>query len=207
MNLLQTAHLKRDRISLDDFEELHLTKPEDEKWELIDGMLVRGMIGARVEHHYIVDNIGNALSDHLRRTGLPCRVFRESFFLKRREDDLAALPDIMVHCGKVAPGATSVSDPVVLLEVVSPGSEGKDRVTKRIAYQRLPSLQHYVLVERDRPFVDHYIRTADGWRGEVALEAFDSLLRLAAIGFEISLAEIYRDVLPIATPDPNAPAP
>jgi hypothetical protein len=38
---------KAERISLDDFEELLLDRPEDEKWELIDGVLVKGMVGAR----------------------------------------------------------------------------------------------------------------------------------------------------------------
>jgi Uma2 family endonuclease len=82
-----------------------------------------------------------------------------------------------------------------LFEVVSPGSEGKDRLIKRIAYQRLPSLQHYVLVERDRPYIDHYVRAADGWRGEVPLETLDAILKLPAIDFEMAVSEIYRDVL------------
>jgi hypothetical protein len=55
-----------------------------------------------------------------------------------------------------------------------------------------------VLVERDRRFIDHYISTAEGWRGEVPLEALDGVLRLAAIDFEMPVAVIYRDVL--ATP-------
>jgi Uma2 family endonuclease len=189
---------KAERMSLDDFEELLFDRPEDEKWELIDGVLVKGMVGARVEHHIIIDNIGYALRSHFERNRLPCRVFRESFFLKKRENDLAALPDVMVRCGKIEPGATSIDDPIVLFEVVSPGSEGKDRLIKRIAYQRLPSLQHYVLVERDRPFIDHYIRTADGWRGEVPLETLDAVLKLPAIEFEMAVAEIYRDVITAA---------
>ena len=176
---------KSERMSLDDFEELLLNRPEDEKWELIDGVLVKGMVGARVEHHIIISNIDYALHDHFKRNGI----------LKKRENDLAALPDVMVRCGKIEPGATSVEDPIVLFEVVSPGSEGKDRLIKRIAYQKLPSLKHYVLVERDRPFIDHYIRTPEGWRGEVPLETLDAVLRLDAIEFEMPVAEIYRDVI------------
>jgi Uma2 family endonuclease len=69
-------------------------------------------------------------------------------------------------------------------------------MAKRIAYQKLPSLKHYVLFERDQVLVDHYVRRDDGWHGEPPLEALDGVLRLAAIGFEASLAEIYRDVIP-----------
>ena len=50
-------------------------------------------------------------------------------------------------------------------------------------------------VERDRPFIDHYIRTVEGWRGEVPIETLDAVLRLSAIEFEMPVAEIYRDVM------------
>jgi hypothetical protein len=108
---MNSAIRNAERMSLDDLEELLLNRPEDEKWELIDGVLVKGMVGARVEHHIIVDNIGYALRGHFERNRMPCRSFRESFFLKKRENDLAALPDVMARCGKIEPGATSVDDP------------------------------------------------------------------------------------------------
>ncbi|MGH6815655.1 MAG: Uma2 family endonuclease [Hyphomicrobiaceae bacterium] len=184
-----------ERMSLDDFEELLLEKPENEKWELIDGRVYRGMVGARWEHHVIVDNIGLAIGQHLRQTKRPCRVFRETFYLKKQSDDLAALPDIMIRCGARLPGVTSIDDPVILFEVVSPGSEAKDRMTKRLAYQKLPSLTQYVLVARDSLFVDVYRRTREGWRGDVPLERLDDVLTLPAIEFELTLAEIYRDVI------------
>jgi Uma2 family endonuclease len=94
------------------------------------------------------------------------------------------------------PKPERISLRVVLSEDVSPGSEGKDRLIKRIAYQRLPSLKNYVLVERDRPFIDHYIRPPEGWRGELPLETLDEVLKLLAIELEMPVGEIYRDVMP-----------
>jgi len=52
-----------------------------------------------------------------------------------------------------------------------------------------------VLVARDHVFIDVYRRTSDGWRGDVALESLDGVLTMPAIEFEITLAEIYRDVI------------
>ncbi len=183
-------------MSLDDFEELLADKPAHEKWELINGRVIRGMVGARWEHHIIIDNMGYALTDHLRKIGKPCRVFRETFFLKDRSQDLAALSDLMVRCGKPAPGKTSFDDPLILVEVVSPGSEARDRLEKRVAYQQLPTLQAYVLVNRDRPHVEVLERRADGFFAVDPLTTLDAALVLPAIDFTMSLASIYHDVLP-----------
>jgi Uma2 family endonuclease len=192
MDILPT---KADRVTLADFEEMLADKPDDEKWELIDGRVYKSMVGAAWEHHVIIANIDHAISPHLRATGLPCRVFRESFYLKKDFDDLAALPDVMVRCGPLKPGQTSIDDPLILFEVVSKGSQARDRMSKRVAYQSLPSLQHYILVERDSVLIDHYVRRDDGWYGEPPLETFGATLKLSAIDFDITAAEIYRDVI------------
>lgn len=192
---MNTQRPKIERVSLTDFEEMLADRPEDEKWELIDGHVYKSMVGAAWEHHVIIDNIGLAISNHLRAKGLPCRVFRESFYLKKAFDDLAALPDVMVRCGPMKPGQTSVEDPMILFEVVSKGSQARDRMNKRVAYQRLPSLQHYILVERDSVLIDHYIRRDDGWHGEPPLDALSATLSLAAIDLTLPVAEIYRDVI------------
>lgn len=186
-----------DRVSLADFEEMLADKPEDEKWELIDGHVYKGMVGAVLEHHLIIDNIGLALSNHFRANQMPCRAFRETFYLKKSFDELSALPDVMVRCGPLRPGQTSIDDPLILFEVVSKGSQARDRMTKRVAYQQLPSLQHFILVERDSVLVDHYIRRTDGWHGEPPLDKLAASLHLAAIDLTLPVAEVYRDVIPL----------
>ena len=82
------------------------------------------------------------------------------------------LPDIVVQCGPLPPGATSFSTPRILVEVMSDGSVGRDRVGKWHVCQQLPSLQHSVLVE-----------------------SLDAVFDLSALDVTIPLAEIYRDVL------------
>ena len=196
---MSPAQRKDPRIGIDDFEEMLLMRPENEKWELINGQLIKSMVGARWEHHRIVSNLDRDISDHLDKSGRPCRVFRETFFLKEANADLSALPDIMVHFGKLEPGQTSVDDPLILLEVVSKSSEGRDRFSKRLAYQRLPSLQQYVLVERDEPIIDIYRRTDAGWVGDPPLLGLDGTLELPAIDMKLPVAEIYRSVI-----DPEA---
>ena len=194
MNIYATKKDGLEWMALDDFEEMLPDKPEFEKWELINGRVIRGMVGARWEHHVIIDNLGLAIGLHLREKALPCRVYRESFYLKERKNDLAALPDIMVHCGKPKPGVTSFNDPVILIEVVSPGSEARDRLEKRVAYQQLESLQACVLVARDKPLVEVFERDGKGFLTKQPLTSLDAILQLPTIDFKMTLAEIYRDL-------------
>lgn len=70
--------------------------------------------------------------------------------------DSAMLPDVMVHCGPLPSGATSMNDPTVLVEVMSEGSKARDRFEKWAVYQKLSSLRHYVLVERDRAHIETF---------------------------------------------------
>jgi Uma2 family endonuclease len=188
------AH-KFETMSLDDFEELLLDRPADEKWELIGGRVVRGRVGARWEHNRIIQNIASALLVQLRAKGSNCRPYAETFWLKEKALDLKVFPDVMVRCGPLAPGAAELSDPVVVIEVTSPGSQGRDRVEKWGLYQKLPSVQHYVLITRDRPHVEVFSRSEKGWSGFEVVEGLGGSLSLPAIAFSMALSEIYRDVL------------
>lgn len=182
-------------MSLDDFEEHLADRPENERWELLGGRVVKMMVGARWEHKQIVVNIMVAMANDFRKRGSSCRPFDETFFLKDRGLDLAALPDVMVVCHPLEKGDTSVADPTVLIEVVSPGSEARDRVEKWHLYQALPSLRHYVLVSRDKFHVEVFDRVDGAWSGLRMLDRPEAELALPAIDFTMSLGDIYRDVL------------
>ncbi len=178
-------------MTLDEFEEMLPDKPSDEKWELIGGRVIRMMVGARWEHSKICGNLAFALEAHVRNRRLPCNVFRETFWLKQQAQDLAVFPDIQIHCGPLAPGQSSVDDPVVLAEVVSKGSSFRDRIEKKARYEKLLSVAHIVFVSLDRREVEVLTRKdAVLWESEI-LEA-DATLRLSGLSFEMPVAEIYR---------------
>jgi Uma2 family endonuclease len=182
-------------MSLDDFEELLADKPADERWELIGGRVVRMMVGARWEHNRITQNIATGMMIEFRRRGSDCRPFAETFWLKQRLLDLACFPDVIVKCGPLPPDAASLDDPIVLVEVVSKGSAQRDRWEKWALYQRLPSLRHYMLVERDQFAVDVFDRVEGGFLERPRLSGASEVARLPAIDFEMPLFEIYRDVI------------
>lgn len=182
-------------MSLDDFEELLADKPRGERWELIGGRVVRMMVGARWEHGAIVQNIARHLGNRLDAAGLPCHIFTRTFYMKQRALDAALLPDVMVVCGDLEPGATSTEEPTVLVEVMSAGTQARDRSEKWAVYQRLPSLQHYVLVARDRPAAEVFGRVDGAWSGVRLLEGLDAVLDLPALGVSLTLTEVYHRAL------------
>jgi Uma2 family endonuclease len=181
-------------MSLDDFEERLADKPANEKWELIGGRLVRMMVGARWEHKRIVQNITASLLATFRERKSGCRPYDETFFLKKPELASAVLPDVMVRCGPLAPGATFLDDPVVVFEVLSDGSERRDRTEKWTIYRQLPSLRHYVLVDRDSPVVEVRSRRGDEWSELRVLDRLEATVDLPAIDISLPLAVIYEDV-------------
>jgi Uma2 family endonuclease len=184
---------QHETMSLDDFEELLLDKPENEKWELIGGRVVRGMVGARWEHKQIVLNLTLAINNRLRESRSRCRAYDETFWLKEKSLDLGVFPDLMVFCNKLDPGDIATSQPVVLIEVLSAGSEARDRFEKWGLYQQLPSLRHHVLVDRDRMHVEVFSRGEAEWEGFRSLQTAKARLELPAIDFALPLADIYWD--------------
>jgi Uma2 family endonuclease len=94
-----------------------------------------------------------------------------------------------VRCGEQRGDPYFKTDPVVIAEVLSPGTQRHDRGDKRLAYSRLPTLKHYVLIAQDRMQVELY--APGDYRNCQRYERPEEQLRLEAIGFSITLAELY----------------
>ena len=182
-------------MSLDDFDELLADAPEDERWELISGRVVRMMVGARWEHNRIVNNLSEGLNRRLRDLGSPCRTLTETFRVKDEVSPSSLLPDILVYCRRPPAGATFLSDATIVVEVMSKGTARRNREDKWAVYQTLPSLRHYVLVTRDSPHVETIDRVDGEWSAFRIADGLAACLALPGLGLEVPLAEIYADVL------------
>lgn len=99
-------------------------------------------------------------------------------------------PDVMVVCSPVEPSADQVRDPVVIVEVLSRTTGDRDRGAKWIAYRELPPLQHYVLIDQSRRFVEVYSRDGAGWSLTLYAPPLQTV-PLPTIGVELELEEIY----------------
>lgn len=151
---------------------------------------VFAMSGATTRHNLLVLNLARKLHDAARTHG--CRVFSEAVKL-RAAVDRVYYPDVVVACGPAAEVELIIEEPSVVVEVISPGTRGIDRREKLDAYQRIPSLRMYLIVERRWRNVIAYQRDATGewFRDEVE---GDGEIMVSPIQARLTLDEIYDDV-------------
>jgi Uma2 family endonuclease len=151
---------------------------------------VFAMSGATARHNLIISNLIQGLRSAARKRG--CRVFFIDLKLRAGPDRIY-YPDLIVACGRAAEVELIVDAPSVVVEVTSPSTRATDRREKLDAYQRIPSLRCYLVVEQRRRQAIAYLRDAGGeWRREEFVGAGD--IRLDALDLTLTLDEIYDDV-------------
>ena len=95
-----------------------------------------------------------------------------------------------VVCSPIARGATVITDPVVVFEVLSPTTASTDYVVKNQEYRDTSSIQRYVMLEQDQQAATVFERAGDDWVGHVV--SGDVMLAMPEIGIELPLAELYQ---------------
>jgi Uma2 family endonuclease len=151
------------------------------------------MVGARRVHACVVDNVRRELGNQLK--GTACRVFGESAKLQIG-DDTVLYPDVFVTCDK-ADLATDLifRSPLLVVEVLSPSTQGYDRSAKFALYRRIPSLVEYILVDPDTRRVEAFRRDAAGqWVIHDMSEG--PAMEAASIGCSIAMAAVFDGVDP-----------
>ncbi len=140
----------------------------------------------------IIVALSRALADR------PCEVFTSDLRVRVEATDLSTYPDVTVVCGELQASAldsNAVTNPTLIVEVLSASTEGYDRGEKFAHYRRLPSLREYVLVSSSEPRLEAYSRNDAGeW---VLHEAGPGeSLRLRSIeGAQLETDVIYRNRL------------
>ncbi|MBL8349985.1 MAG: Uma2 family endonuclease [Burkholderiaceae bacterium] len=182
--------LARQKPTLDEF--LAWENQQVEKHEYHRGE-VFAMVGGRRTHGRVVLNLGTELNLQLR--GAPCQVFSEGMKVQIA-DDTILYPDLFVTCDK-ADLATEVifRAPTLVIEVLSPSTQGYDRSQKFALYRRIESLQEYILVDPETRRVDGFRRGADGlWVLHDMSQ--DEAMVCASIGCRVALADVFQGLEP-----------
>lgn len=149
------------------------------------------MAGGSVRHDDIALNIASALRGSLRGTG--CRVNTGDVKVGLPTGRWV-YPDLLVRGTPRAGTETVIDDPVVVVEVLSPGTTAYNTTDKRWSYQEVTSLQHLVLVAQDRAKVEVASRAGDGTWRSVFHVGLEGTFRLDALDVTLPLAAVYEDV-------------
>jgi len=185
-----TVDSSRPFVSLEDFLEM---VPDEGTWlEWSDG-LVYAMSGGTPEHSRLaaklIMTLGNAL-------GAECTVFDSKVDIWVESAAFYGQSDVSVVCGALRTFTVkksgkvlgeAITNPVVIVEVLSPSTETRDRGEKFEAYKQISSLKEYVLVSQNERRIEVRRRGEQGWSRDVA-EA-DGVIRIH--GHEIAVGALY----------------
>ena len=152
--------LPKQKYSLQEYFEIE--RNSEEKFEYWDGN-VWSMAGASPEHERIVVNIGGHLRELFRGRG--CSVFGSNLKVKVPAYSPYRYPDLSVYWGQgiyeTMDGLDVLTNPQMLIEVLSPSTEAFDRGEKFTYYKSIESFTEYLLVATNRPFVRQFIKRAE----------------------------------------------
>lgn len=154
---------------------------------------ILAMSGAVGTHNITVLNCVMSLRSSLQGKG--CRVYAENVRLSVLQGELYTYPDVMVTCHpNDSPDQVMMQHPVLIIEVLSPGTESHDRVWKFSRYTQLPSLQHYLLVSASSWLVEWYRREPSGVWSFTPLASQEDAVTIPELGVALPLADIYTEL-------------
>jgi len=181
--------IKTGPMTVDEFYEFTDRRPDDEKWELIDGEPILNAAPSPL-HQWIVKNVLVALTLLERERSAPWAVL-PGLGVRVSETNRPE-PDLVIFPRSGVPfdfAGRDCSDALVAFEVLSPSTEDRDLRWKRVAYTSLASLTHYVVIAQDAVEVVVFAR-GDGF-AEKRLRSLNDSIEVPALGISLSLAEIY----------------
>lgn len=158
------------------------------RWELHDGHPI-AMSPERVLHAEAKGAVFLALTEAIARAGAPCRAVPDGATV-RIAAHTAFEPDALVYCGpRIAPEAVEIPNPVIVVEVLSQSTEGRDHRVKLKGYFSLPSVVHYLIVDADSRTVIHHKRG----QGDIIETRIlgEGMLRFDPPGIETPVGDLF----------------
>jgi Uma2 family endonuclease len=162
------------------------------KSEYIDGW-IRAMTGASARHNCIAQNCFLSLGNTLK--GKPCKpyIFETKVRIIREGKRRFYYPDVQVVCESNDPLLVYQDLPILIIEVLSPSTRANDLHEKLEAYQSIPSLECYIVLEQHQPIASMWRKAKRGWIKET-MQGIDSTIDLPFLSCTLALKDIYEDI-------------
>jgi len=194
-------------------EYLEMERNSQERHEYLDGEIYQ-MASESLAHGDICINLAREISTQLR--GTPCRALSKDIKVRsgtlpsprRMMKGLFSYPDVLVVCGEPQfhdEDTDILTNPTVIIEVLSDSTEAFDRGEKFFRYQRIEPLTEYVLVSQNLSLIEIFARQENNWLYS-ATSDFAASVHLASIDCRLRLSEVYdRVTFPDEPPATDAP--
>jgi Uma2 family endonuclease len=154
------------------------------------------MSGPSLRHNAIALNLATSLRASAFST--PCRVYASEIKVHVARADAYYYPDVIVTCEPQDDTGHVITNPCCLIEVLSPSTRTIDRREKLRAYQTLPSLREYVLVDQDYRSIEVYRRQGAGWIQQILDEG--DVLDFECLPLSLSMHIVYEGVTVLPLP-------
>ncbi len=179
----------RHRYSYEDY--LATERDSTMKHEFVDGEIC-ALVGGTARHSALASRISAAL-ENLRSPN--CIAFQSDMRLRVLATGRATYPDVSMVCGPIQldpadPSGTTITNPALLVEALSPSTEEVDRGSKLEDYQRIPSLEEYVLVSQYSRIEIYRRLSSESWEYRDVREGAVQL----ASGATLDLAILYANL-------------
>lgn len=183
------------RVSFEQF--LLLLELSHTKLEWLDG-IAYAVAGGSFEHSRLANRIGTLLTNAL--SGRPCVALQSDMLVKAPRDGFAAFPDASVVCDEPVlvkhEKNPALTNPTVIVEVLSPTTEEFDRGEKFERYKSIPSLEEYVLISQDKQQIEVFSRRKEWERQRVGA---GETLALSSLAVTLRVDDVYFNPLPPLT--------
>ena len=175
-------------------EYLALEEQAEYKSEYHNGEIIP-MTGGTTNHNEISGNLYANLKFALKKK--PYRVYIADVRLWIPYHSVYTYPDVMVIKNEpiyADKSRTTVTNPILITEVLSKSTQNYDQGDKFTYYRSLPSLEEYVLISQNSFHVMQYSKTEDRKWLLTEYNTEDALIKLISLDIEIELTELYTDV-------------
>jgi Uma2 family endonuclease len=165
------------------------------KHEFVDGKIVLQAGGSR-NHALIGTNVTSSLHQQLRHR--PCMVYGSDMRVVIPQARRYVYPDISVVCGSASFEDAlddTLTNPTLIIEILSPSTERYDRGKKFQCYQTLDSFQEYLLIAQDTTMIEHFVRRSDKlWTFDMIIDA-SAVIALTSIDCVLRIEDIYEKIV------------
>ena len=175
-------------------EYLELEEKSEFKNEYIDGKIIP-MTGGTTNHNEISGNFYLHFKLKMRNQNYKIYMGDVKLWLQRYQ--IYTYPDIMVIQGEPiyqGTGTTQVTNPLMIVEVLSKSTINYDKTDKFRFYRSLPELKEYIMIDQYECFIEQFAKNAEGQWVLTEYESVNDILSLKSIDFQIPFSDIYEGV-------------